>query len=174
MSTFALLIFYIFDALRLHAKINTLSRQNARLKLQLFRHDKTAVPPAEILPLLLPSLQTELSDAFPLLSNYLQNIFIWLKKETKRLSHALSATPNKETLPAPDTMLLSLICAQCTAQLKYGNGLYIYRGTLNTQGQEMLRLWNYLTDKLEKANYYSPQEAQQLREEIKEIIQTNG
>lgn len=125
---------------------------------------KTEVKPLKI--------EQELRAKFPLLENYFNDVFKWLRKEVKNKHEALTAAAKTKGVPAGN-MPYVILFFQVTEQLKLGEW-YVHRGMLNMQGEDMYALWKYLLEKLEQYKYFPAEDFTQRRKEMAEWIKTNG
>lgn len=125
---------------------------------------KTEVKPLKI--------EQELRAKFPLLENYFNDVFKWLRKEVKNKHEALTAAAKTKGV-LPENMPYVLLFFQVTEQLKSGEW-YVHRGMLNMQGEDMYALWKYLLEKLEQYKYFPAEDFTQRRKEMTEWIKTNG
>lgn len=117
-------------------------------------------------------IEQELRAKFPLLENYFNDVFKWLRKEVKNNQTALTAAAKTKGV-SPENMPYVLLFFQVTEQLKSGEW-YVRRGMLNMQGEDMYALWKYLLEKLEHYKYFPAEDFTQRRKEMAEWIKTNG
>jgi len=74
---------------------------------------------------------------------------------------------------SPRTLVFLIITNVIQSILSTGQ-YHVYRGTLNIIGTELLKIWDYAVNQLEKSGFHSPQAAEEDRKWIREQIKNVG
>lgn len=105
---------------------------------------------------MIDKIEQELRAAFPELSAYFNHVFAWLKSTNqfniiKTMSLQLNQTERAVTY--------SFLFGQTTAQIKEG-------ASVDAPGKVLVRLWEYLLQKLVEYKYFGPERVKEHREKM--------
>lgn len=110
-------------------------------------------------------IEKELRKAFPDLSSYFDNVFLWLKQEQSSIQLFVLHLKTKgiEEIAA----YYSLLHGQLTAQIKHG-------ADAAAPNEKLFAVWEYLLDKLTEHKYITLSRAEEIRADMTEWIKNNG